>query len=209
MIKILSRFTGSISKLAAVIGVNFLLFIILPITHNIFSSINVENKELKKQPKIVAEMVKPEKKKEKEQPKRRIRKVQNASARSASSSSNMKFTPDLGVEGGQGVGIANQTMETTVFEEGNTDEDAVPMFTPSPKYPQRAKDLGIEGMVEVIIVVGTNGKVSSIEIVRSPHASFNTEVRKVISTWKFKPARNQGVPVQVRKKQVLDYRLDS
>lgn len=209
MIKILARFAGSITKLAAVIGVNFFLFIILPITHNIFSSINVENKELKKQPKIVAEMVKPEKKKEKEQPKRRIRKVQNASAQSASSSNNLKFTPDLGVEGGQGVGIASQTMETTVFEEGNTDEDAVPMFTPPPKYPQRARDLGIEGMVEVIIVVGTDGKVSSVEIVRSPHASFNQEVRKVISTWKFKPAKNQGVPVQVRKKQVLDYRLDS
>lgn len=209
MFTFLSKFAGSATKLAAVIVINFVLFIVLPVTHDLFSSINIEDKELKKQPQIVAEVVQPEKKKETKQQKRRIREVQNASTQSASSSSDMKFTPDLGVEGGQGVAVANQSMETTVFEEGNTDEDAVPMFTPPPQYPQRAKDLGVEGIVEVILVVGADGKVSSIEIVRSPHTSFNQEVRKVISTWKFKPAKNQGVPVQVRKKQVLDYKLDS
>ncbi len=209
MFQVLSQLIYHAIKVSAIVAVNFSLFIILPVTHNLFSSISVEKKEAIKQPKIVAEMIRKEKPPEKKQPEQRIRQVQNASTQSSTSNTRLKFTPDLGVESGEGVAVASQTMETTVFEDGKTDEDAVPMFTPAPQYPQRARDLGVEGLVEIIFVVGTDGKVISIESLNSPHTSFNQEVRKVLSSWKFKPAKNQGVPVQVRKKQVIEYRLNS
>ncbi|MBD3321562.1 MAG: hypothetical protein GF350_10760 [Chitinivibrionales bacterium] len=32
--------------------------------------------------------------------------------------------------------------------------------------------------------------------------------RNTVSEWKFKPAKNKGVPVKVRVRQVFEYKLD-
>lgn len=207
--RFLQSLFGRIAILAVVLLVNFGLFIILPATHELLKRLKHEDIPEQSRRQIVAEMIRKPKKQEEKPKQRRIRQVKATSSRSGGSSMKLKFTPDLGVEGGSGVAVqAQDDMEAVVFEEGQTDQEAVPMSTTPPPYPDRARELGVEGELEVIFVVDIDGSVSSVEIVRSPHPTFASEARKVISKWKFKPAMNQGVPVRVRYRQVFEFYLE-
>jgi protein TonB len=197
-------------KAAIAVVICFFLFVIIPLIHS-FLGKEEYKKENVSGPRVVAELIRQPKKEEKKEVPRRTRQIQSPSGQKGMSGRmDFKFTPDLAVGSGDGVAVEQQgSLEAVVFNEGETDEDAVPISTPIPQYPPRARELGIEGVLEAIIIIGTDGKVSSIDIISSPHASFKTEALKVIKTWRFKPARNQGVPVMQKKKQVIEYKLDS
>jgi TonB family protein len=150
---------------------------------------------------------KPEEKKEARR-EERIRDVANPDRARNVSPMEFKFTPDLSVEGTGGVAMEQDELAAVVFEEGETDEPAVPLYQPPIPYPDRARDLEIEGTLEVILIIDTQGKVGSIEVVRSPHVSITNAARKVIATWRFKPARNKGVPVRMRVRQVIEFALE-
>jgi protein TonB len=121
----------------------------------------------------------------------------------------MRFAPDLGVAaGGSGVAMETRDLEAMVFEEGETDEDLVPVRVTPVRYPDRARELGIEGTLEVEIIVGRDGKVETVDILSSPHPSISAAARTTISRWLFKPARNKGIPVRVRARQAIEFRLD-
>jgi len=115
------------------------------------------------------------------------------------------------VEGGGGAGVAmqGQELEAMVFEEGQTDENVVPLFVPSIAYPQRAKEMGIQGTLEAVITIDRDGKVIKVDIVKSPHPSITEEARKMIVTWRFKPAKIKGIPVKVRRIQDIEFKLDN
>ena len=100
-------------------------------------------------------------------------------------------------------------LSAIIFEEGQADENAKPVNRPAIPYPQRARELGIEGNLVMVLIVGTDGKVLSIDIIDSPDQSFAKSAKKIIlSSWKFKPAKNQGIPVKQRLKQKISFRLD-
>lgn len=212
MIKIAAKMLEFLVKAGVAIVVSFVFFVIIPLVHSLFDTSEKQKNEGASGPKIVAEIIRPPKKQEeKKEIQRRTRQIQSPSGQKGMSGQmNFKFTPDLDIGSGDGVAVQQQgNMDAVVFNEGETDEDALPVFTPIPQYPPRARELGIEGEVVAIIVIGTDGKVTTVDIVSSPHASFKTEALKVIKTWRFKPARNQGVPVMQKKKQVIEYKLDS
>jgi TonB family protein len=58
------------------------------------------------------------------------------------------------------------------------------------------------------LVIGVDGKVESVEILKSPHASISAEARKHALRWLFRPAKNKGVPVRVRARKEIEFRLD-
>jgi protein TonB len=95
-----------------------------------------------------------------------------------------------------------------VFEQGRTDEDAVPEYAPDVPYPDRAREQGIEGEVVVVFIVTHQGKTASIEIERSPSPLLSAEVRRAVASWKFKPAKNRGIPVNQRWRRTIEFNLD-
>jgi TonB family protein len=190
-----------------VICINLILFSLFPLIHRLVSD-KITGIDTGKKPKsVVMEYRKPEEKKEKTR-RKVIRKVDNPSRPSGTSRLKFKFTPDLSVEGTGTVTMEQQELTAVIFEEGETDEPAVPLFQPSIPYPDRARDLEIEGILEVILIIDTQGKVASVEVVRSPHVSISNAARKVIGSWRFKPARNKGVPVKMRVRQVVEFTLE-
>ena len=199
-------FLGTVRFLGALV-VSYLFFILIPVLHALFGNdIQAQSDQLNSH-KIVAQVVKKEEKKKKQE-KRRIRKVHSDKMRRNMSGFKMKFAPNLGSIGGQGVGVAAQEMEAVIFQEGETDEQPTPMrITPIP-YPKRAKALGISGELIIEIVIGRKGQVESMKIIKSPHSSFSAEARKIVMGWKFKPGRNKGVPVRVRARKVIEFKLD-
>ena len=204
------RIEGTVAALAvtaAAVAVTMGLFSLFPFLHRYFTENILQIASSRHGQKIVMEYKKPPKK-EKRPQERPIRRVTPANRNADASQVQFKFTPDLAVEGTGEVAMAREELEAVVFEEGETDEPAVPLYQPSIPYPDRARELEIEGTLEVIIIIDTQGKVSSIEVVRSPHTSITAAARKVIATWRFKPARNKGVPVRMRVRQVIEFTLE-
>jgi protein TonB len=204
-----SRTGEAALKLASAIAINILLFALVPGIQELLGLLHKDGRPLEARRRVMAEIGRPEKKKEEQPLRQRIREVKSVSARMSAGGMKLRFTPDLTVEGGQGVAVATrQDMEAVIFEEGETDEDFVRVFTPPPPYPDRARELGIEGELEVEFVVDIDGRVSSVQVLRSPHPTIASEARRVVSGWRFKPAKNKGVPVRVRARQVFDFKLE-
>jgi len=187
--------------------VNVALFSFFPLLHRMFSDVITAQVAPKKSNDVIMEYRKPEKKEEV----REERKIQPAAAKMHSAGAeqlSMRFTPDLAVEGTGAAVMEQQELAAAIVEEGETDEPLVPLYRPPLTFSERARELEIEGFLEVLLIVDTEGKVASIEVVRTPHSLITSEARKVISTWRFKPAKNKGVPVRVRLRQVVEFTLE-
>lgn len=206
----LIQLLAGLVKYAAVLVINLSLFLIIPMSHSFFELFQSEKPRKAARKKMVAEYIKPKEKEAKPQPKSRIRDVANATSQPLQDPMKFNFSPDLSVEGGaQGVAIGGGELKAEVFEEGEVDVPAAPTYQPQPDYPERARDLAVEGDVAVTFVVGVDGRVASIEHIEAPHPSFNSAVRKTVSSWKFKPARNKGVPVKSKMSIVIGFQLQS
>lgn len=207
------RFTGSVAKvlirLALVLLINFSLFLIIPVSQELFAALNNKDKDEKKaQTRMVAEMVQKKKPKKSTPKKSRIRSVSSSSGKSLQSPMKFKLTPDLSVGGaGDGATIATGQMEAQVFEEGAVDQPAVAQSIPPFKYPKEARKLAVEGEGLITFVVGTNGAVAEILSIEVPHKTLEKAVRVWLPTLRFKPAMNQGVPVAQKMQLPMDFTL--
>jgi len=66
-----------------------------------------------------------------------------------------------------------------------------------PVYPPRCLRMGIEGRVRVRALVGENGKVQEVTLDRSSgESALDESALEAVRTWRFEPARRNGVPVR-------------
>ncbi|MEQ8785827.1 MAG: TonB family protein [Pirellulaceae bacterium] len=80
------------------------------------------------------------------------------------------------------------------------DTDALPSKVefPQPVYPADLRRRGVTGLVKLRVRVGIDGKVRAASIYRgSGHAAFDEAALDVIRRWRFEPARQAGVPVEM------------
>lgn len=212
MLKLIINSSFFLLRLLIVLVFNFGLFLLIPLAHSFFESTKKDDDFLSKEPKIIAEYIKPPPEEEKTESEPTIRRIQASSSRIHSQKSlSFKFTPDLTVAGsGEAIGMSVNDLSAVIFEEGEVDEDAEPLTRTAIPYPQRARELGIEGDLVVVILINNDGKVASVEIISSPDQSIAKAARQtILSSWKFKPARNQGIPVKQRVKQKISFKLNS
>ncbi|HEX8213624.1 MAG TPA: energy transducer TonB [Longimicrobium sp.] len=59
------------------------------------------------------------------------------------------------------------------------------------------RDAGVEGLVQLRMIVGSDGRTSSIVVVRSSDAPFIAPAINVARAMRFNPAQVNGVPVRV------------
>lgn len=78
----------------------------------------------------------------------------------------------------------------------------------SPAYPEAARASGVSATVIAKIVVLENGSVGDIEIMRG-HPAFDDEVRRVLRTWRFRPALVEGRATAVYRIIRIPFRLDN
>lgn len=98
--------------------------------------------------------------------------------------------------------------EMRVYEQYEVEEPPVLIKKVDPVYPEIARQLKIEGMVYVRIIVGPDGKVKHAEIVKSVHEILNEPVLEAVRQWIFKPGKQMGQPVSVRIIQPYRFRLE-
>ena len=83
-----------------------------------------------------------------------------------------------------------------------TETIAIPLYhlIPKPPYPSRSRDLGEEGTVIIVILVGTDGKVKEAELSQSSGYSLldGSALATIKEKWQFKPGTRNGKPIESR-----------
>jgi TonB family protein len=78
-----------------------------------------------------------------------------------------------------------------------------------PDYPEIARRAGVEGRVTLHIVVGIDGSVEEVTVVRAqPGRIFDESARESVLKWRYKPAILNGRPVRARFSQTLQFVFD-
>lgn len=100
--------------------------------------------------------------------------------------------PGTGIGSGGGVAI---DPPAPVFTEASADPRYADQF--QPLYPAEERRLGVEGLVKVRVLIGTDGRVKAIEPVSAASPGFlDATRRQALSKWRFRPATRDGVPIE-------------
>ena len=77
----------------------------------------------------------------------------------------------------------------------------------APEYPDIARKAGMEGQVFLQLLVGTDGKVEQIKVLKGPEI-FREAAVTAAKLFRFKPARQNDKPVRVWVSQVIRFDLE-
>jgi protein TonB len=77
-------------------------------------------------------------------------------------------------------------------------EPPVPIRMVAPEYPYELKRNGVNGVVTVAFSVDEKGAVVDPVVKKSTNPGFNDAALAAIAKWKFKPAMQDGTPVQTK-----------
>jgi protein TonB len=78
------------------------------------------------------------------------------------------------------------------------------------KYPEIAKRAGVEGRVIATFVVGKNGEISDVSVVKNIGAGCDEEAIRVIRSMpRWKPGKQNGLPVSVRMSVPISFKLQN
>lgn len=106
---------------------------------------------------------------------------------------------------GTGLTISTATLD------GGTRRDRGPqrLVAIQPSYPRSAAAAGIEGWVDVELVVSVQGTVREVTVLRAqPRQVFDDAAIGTLKRWRFEPAIVDGEPVEQRIVQRLEFRLN-
>jgi len=103
---------------------------------------------------------------------------------------------DLGIAIGLGGAAGISGTREFVFEAYELDQAPTAIVRVPPAYPYGARERGIEGAVQIRMLVTTEGTVGNIEILDArPKGVFEEVVRRTVPQWKFSPGTIQGKAV--------------
>jgi protein TonB len=78
-----------------------------------------------------------------------------------------------------------------------------------PEYPESARARGIEGSVSIEYTIDTEGNVAGAKIVSSAgNADLDDAALRTVESRKYKPAVQDGVPRNYRKRETFHFSLE-
>ena len=87
--------------------------------------------------------------------------------------------------------------------------DVLPIVRIDPQWPREALIEGIEGYVVVEVTIGADGSVKDVRVLQSePKRMFDRNVIRAVLKWKFKPRIINGVAVERKAIQMLEFTLN-
>ena len=88
------------------------------------------------------------------------------------------------------------------------DPAAMARFQPS--YPSPLVRAGIEGAVTVRVLIGSDGRVKSVELVRATDpAFFEATKAQALRYWRFSPATTDGTATESWRTMTVKFKLES
>jgi TonB family protein len=70
-------------------------------------------------------------------------------------------------------------------------------YTPEPKFSEIARYEKFQGIVVLNVVIGKDGNVHSVRVIRPLGLGLDDSARSMVQTWRFHPALRDGQPVAV------------
>ncbi len=89
------------------------------------------------------------------------------------------------------------------------DEQPAPIKTVAPKYPESAKKDTLEGSVYLKVLIGKDGAVANVTVLKSTNEVFNASAIEAIKQWMFKPPTIKGEPVTTEVVVPFKFKLDA
>ena len=80
-------------------------------------------------------------------------------------------------------------------------------FANRPRYPRKAIDRGIEGVVVVEVEITAAGTVRSVRAISGPPELIDMVLRWAAS-WRYEPATRDGKPIASRRRESIRFRLE-
>ena len=77
----------------------------------------------------------------------------------------------------------------------------------TPNYTEQARRAGLEGEVLLEVVVGPDGGVSDVRVLRRLGAGLDERAVEAVRQWRFSPARRFGTPVAVVVEVAVEFKL--
>lgn len=68
----------------------------------------------------------------------------------------------------------------------------------APLYPPELRRVGVDGEAVIAFVVGTHGRVVSVEIEQATDPAFGEAAAAAVRKWRFEPGKRHGAPVSFR-----------
>ena len=84
-----------------------------------------------------------------------------------------------------------------------------PVFSPDPEYSKEARDAQLEGTCVLLVIVGTDGRVRDLKVVRSVGLGLDQKSMDAVKQWVFQPAMKDDKAVAIQIAVEVDFRLDS
>ncbi len=86
-------------------------------------------------------------------------------------------------------------------------EGGIPALYKKIKYPNIAKQSGLEGKVYVLIYVNETGGVDDVKVVKSLGGGCDEAAVDAVKQTKFSPGKNKGVAVKVKLSLSVNFKL--
>jgi protein TonB len=94
--------------------------------------------------------------------------------------------------GGTGkAGALDETLEGA-FSLAEIDQKPRPILQSAPPYPAELRDKKLEGVVTIIFLVDSSGRVAEPRVEKSTHPAFDKPALEAVRHWKFEPAIRAG-----------------
>jgi len=104
---------------------------------------------------------------------------------------------DIAMNLAQAVGVSIPR-HSGVLSLGDVDEAPVPIFTPPPMYPSKARRRRLESKLTIKMIVTSQGVVQKPTVEHGDNLDiFSEPALKAVKKWRFKPAQLHGKPVAV------------
>ncbi|HET6201196.1 MAG TPA: energy transducer TonB [Planctomycetota bacterium] len=100
--------------------------------------------------------------------------------------------------GGMGKAGAPDERFEGAFSLAEIDQKPQPIFQAAPPYPSEMRGKKLEGLVTVLFVVDSCGKVADPRVDKSTHPAFERPALDAVRQWKFEPALKAGHRVSCR-----------
>jgi len=84
------------------------------------------------------------------------------------------------------------------------EDEPVPVTTVEPKYPEFAREAGIQGKVVLHVLVGKDGRVKNVKVAKGV-TGLNEAAMDAVKRWVFKPALSNNKPVAVWVEVPIDF----
>ena len=76
-----------------------------------------------------------------------------------------------------------------------------------PQYSEEARAAKYQGTVVLYVEIGTDGRASNLELMKSIGLGLDEKAAQAVMNWKFQPGKRDGTPVRVSATIEVNFRL--